>query len=229
MKFNRDDVSTWPGFKPTIISHDVGRSHDRSTAVVGGPGAFNIGLIGVEQAIELPLGLSGSPLASALAAIDRQYCGNSLVIADLTFDPTYAEPLFDTFGPRVIGVHIGRHGDGMNAELRPVRNRAMPVYTVGRSHLFDLLYSELQSRRVRLANGQDCLRMFQQLNDLEVELRESGKVYKCSAGHHDDLAISCAILVWGARHPHLPNWIRPMQPVRVKPKSIATQMWQACT
>ena len=30
------DVSTWPSFSPLIIAHDVGRSRDRSTAVVGG-------------------------------------------------------------------------------------------------------------------------------------------------------------------------------------------------
>jgi hypothetical protein len=27
---------TWPYFAPAIIAHDVGRSRDRSTAVVGG-------------------------------------------------------------------------------------------------------------------------------------------------------------------------------------------------
>ena len=36
MTFNRNDPSTWPDMKPTIIAHDVARSHDRSTAVVGG-------------------------------------------------------------------------------------------------------------------------------------------------------------------------------------------------
>jgi len=36
MTFTRDDPSTWPDIKPIIIAHDVARSHDRSTAVVGG-------------------------------------------------------------------------------------------------------------------------------------------------------------------------------------------------
>ena len=31
-----DKPDTWPGFRPAIIAHDVGRSRDRSTAVVGG-------------------------------------------------------------------------------------------------------------------------------------------------------------------------------------------------
>ena len=38
MMFNRDDPNTWPCFRPLIIAHDVGRSRDRSTAVVGGLG-----------------------------------------------------------------------------------------------------------------------------------------------------------------------------------------------
>ena len=36
MIYNPNDVNSWPAFKPLIIAHDVGRSRDRSTAVVGG-------------------------------------------------------------------------------------------------------------------------------------------------------------------------------------------------
>ena len=32
---------------------------------------------------------------------------------------------------------------------------------------------------------------------------ESGMVYKCLPGQHDDLGISCAMLNWAAHHPHL--------------------------
>jgi hypothetical protein len=35
-----EDVGSWPGFKPLIIAHDVGRSRDRSTAVVGGDSPY---------------------------------------------------------------------------------------------------------------------------------------------------------------------------------------------
>jgi len=38
MMFNRDDPKTWGCFRPLIIAHDVGRSCDRSTAVIGGLG-----------------------------------------------------------------------------------------------------------------------------------------------------------------------------------------------
>ncbi len=36
LNYIRMIASTWPGCKPLIIAHDVGRSRDRSTAVVGG-------------------------------------------------------------------------------------------------------------------------------------------------------------------------------------------------
>jgi hypothetical protein len=39
----------------------------------------------------------------------------------------------------VVGLHISRHGDGMNFERRPVKNSAMLVYTVGRSYLLESL------------------------------------------------------------------------------------------
>ena len=49
MIFNRDDVSTWPCFRPLIIAHDVGRSQDRSTAVIGGNGPFEPRLLGIRE------------------------------------------------------------------------------------------------------------------------------------------------------------------------------------
>ena len=73
MMFNRDDPNTWPCFRPLIIAHDVGRSRDRSTAVVGGLGPFEPSLVGIKEAEELPQGLYGSARASALAVIDRRY------------------------------------------------------------------------------------------------------------------------------------------------------------
>jgi hypothetical protein len=42
MRFSRDDPTTWPVFRPLIIAHDVGRSRDRSTAVVGGNSPFEL-------------------------------------------------------------------------------------------------------------------------------------------------------------------------------------------
>jgi hypothetical protein len=67
MRFSRDDPSTWPVFRPLIIAHDVGRSRDRSTAVVGGNNPFEPRLLGIKECEELPQGLHGSPRASALA------------------------------------------------------------------------------------------------------------------------------------------------------------------
>ena len=207
MRINRDDPTTWPYLKPTIIAHDVGRSRDRSTAVVGGNGPFGIDLTAIIELHELPQGLYGSPRASALAAIDRKHHSNALIVADLSNDATYAEVLYETFGPRVIGLHISRHGDGMQPERRPVKQGAMLVYTIGRSYLLELFQNRPQTHLVKIVDGPTSRRAYEQLMRLETEMRESGTVYTCPSGQHDDLGISCAMLVWAARHPHLSSWM----------------------
>jgi hypothetical protein len=215
MIFNRDDPNTWPSFWPLIIAHDVGRSRDRSTAVIGGNSPFQPRLLGIRELEELPQKLYGSPRASALATIDRRYNCNALIVADLSNDPTYAEVLLETFGPRVIGIHIGPHGDGMNFERRPVKNSSMLIYPIGRSYLLELFHAELQADQVRFVDGPMSLRAYEQLNGLETEMRENGIVYSCPPGQHDDLGISCAMLAWAARHPHLPSWVGTFQRTRI--------------
>ena len=88
------------------MAHDVGRSRDRSTAVIGGNCPVDPRLIGIGELEELPQGLYGTPRASALATIDRRYQSNALIVADLSNDPTYAEVLLQTFGRRVIGLGV---------------------------------------------------------------------------------------------------------------------------
>ena len=61
---------------------------------------------------ELPQGLFGSARASALETIYRRNHSNGLIVTDLSFDPTYAEVLFERFGSGVIGLQISRHGCG---------------------------------------------------------------------------------------------------------------------
>ena len=90
MMFNRDDPKTWGCFRPLIIAHDVGRSRDRSTAVIGGLAPFDPNLIGIQEAHELRQGSYGSARASELATIDRRYDAEALIVADLSNDPTYA-------------------------------------------------------------------------------------------------------------------------------------------
>jgi len=132
MTFNPYDPNAWGSyFKPLIIAHDVGRSRDRSTAVVGGSSPFDPTLIGIKEADELTQGLYGSARARELAVTDRRYDSNALIVTDLSSDPTYAEPLFEMFAPRVIGLQISRHGDGRNVEHRLVKHGSIPVYTVG--------------------------------------------------------------------------------------------------
>jgi hypothetical protein len=205
--FNPDDPATWL-LKYPVIAHDVGRSNDRSTAVVGGTIAYRPGVLGVQQIIELSRNCYGSELVSELAVVDRAYNNDALIIADLTNDPSYAEALFDMFGNRIIGIHIGPHGDGTKFELRPVRNSAIPVYNVGRTYLFDRLLGDFRSRQIRFTEEPMARRIYEQLNDLEVEQKETGKIYKCLPGKHDDLGISGAMLNWAIRHPHFVSWGR---------------------
>ena len=205
------DVSTWPDFRPRIIAHDVGCSRDRSTAVVGGNSPYRQQIVGITEAEELPQNLFGSARASALAVVDRRYHGNALIVADLSNDRSYAEYLIETFGQRVIGVQITRHGDGMTFERRPVNGSTMIVYTVGRTYLLELLQSELQCDQVRMTGNAGLRKAYEQLANLETEFRAGGTVYSCPAGQHDDLAISCAMLVWAARHPYLQSWLKNLQ------------------
>ncbi|MFZ1952876.1 MAG: hypothetical protein WB037_25220 [Pseudolabrys sp.] len=228
MTFHRDDPNTWPCFNPLIIAHDVGRSRDRSTAVIGGNGPFQPRLLGIRELHELPQRLFGSARASALAKIDRYYNSNALIVADLSNDRTYAEVLFEMFGARVIGVQISRYGDGMTFERLPVKHSAMSIYTVGRTYLIELLHTEMQNDQVRFVDGPMSKRAYEQLMGLETEMRESGTVYSCPSGH-DDLGISCAMLAWAARHPHLREWVRISEQSRRTRKPRPTVSWAAFT
>ena len=223
MSYNLDNVHTWPGFKPTIIAHDVGRSHDRSTAVVGGISPYGRQLIGIREVEELPQNLFGSELASALAAVDARYQRNALIVADVSNDPTYGEVLFGTFGPRVVGVHISGSGDGTTPQWRRVRGGCLPVYVIGRTYLLELLLGQLNNEQVRFPDEPTMRRAYDQLHKLEVEQREDRVVYTCPPGHHDDLGISCAMLAWAAGHPHLEFWTRRLQAI---PAGLVKSEWR---
>jgi len=227
--FNADDPRTWPCFKPLIIAHDVGRSRDRSTAVVGGNSPFSPRLLGITELEELPQGLYGSARASTLAIVDRRHNNNALIVADLSNDATYAEVLYETFGPRVIGLQITRHGDGTQFERRPVKNRVMRVYTVVRTYLLELYHSELQADEVRIVDGPTSRIAYQQLMELETEIRDTGIVYSCLPGRHDDLGISCAMLAWAARHPHLQSWVGSAVSARRPRRPRQSYGWGAFT
>ena len=80
-------------------------------------------------------------------------------------------------------------------------------------------YLELRDRIDQIVaqaeqQGSLARRAYAQLEALEPEMRESGIVYKCLPGQHDDLGISCAMLNWAARHPHLEWWMGNMVAAR---------------
>jgi hypothetical protein len=213
---------SWECLKPTIIAHDVGHTKDRSTAVIGGTSALAPGLRLIKQHEELPQGLYGSARAEALARIDRLYDYKTLIFVDLSYDPTYAEVLVERFGPeRVMGLKITNSGDGMKPEWMQVKNSAILLYTIGRTYLFDLLQRDLHNNKVRILDGPTSRRAYEQLMAFEMEYRHSGTVYKCASGRHDDLAISCAILVWTAQHLHLEMWCRSLEPRLLRDKKSA--------
>ena len=147
----------------------------------------------------MPLGLYGSARADALAMVDRRYNGKTLVIADLSNYATYAEPLFERLGSRLIGLRITNHGDGMTADRRQVKGGAILFYTIGRTYLIDLLLREMQSETVRILHGPASIRAYEQLMALEIEFRQSGMIYgfrqggtmtwlslpRCSYGRHN--------------------------------------------
>jgi hypothetical protein len=215
MTFHPDDPSTWP-LKYPVLAHDVARSNDRSTAVIGGTIPYRPGILGVKEIIELRRNCYGTELVNELAPIDRSYNCDCLIIADLSNDPTYAEALFDMFGNRLIGLHIGRHGDGTNFEHRRVRNSAIPIYQVARTYLFERLLSDFRARQIRMLAGPMAQRLYQQLMSLEVEQNDNGKIYH--PGKHDDLGISLAMLNWAIRHPHWDSWARVIE-ARHRPRS----------
>ena len=70
----------------------------------------------------------------------------------------------------------------------------------------------MQDNKIRMLAGPESLRAYHQLTTLEIEYRQSGMIYDCPSGRHDDVAISCAMLVWAALHPHLAYWSRVLQP-----------------
>ena len=203
----------WAMFKPTIIAHDVGCRKDRSTAVIGGNTILAPGLALLKEFEELPQGLYGSERAEALARVDQRYGHKTLIFADLSYDPTYGEILLERFGPeRVYGLKITNSGDGLTPETWPIKNQPLRVYPIGRSYLFDLLLRELNNNKVGILDGTASWRAYEQLLMLEMEYRQSGVIYGCASGRHDDLAISCAIVVWAAQHPHLSYWCRALEP-----------------
>ncbi len=93
--------------------------------------------------------------------------------------------------------------------------------------LLELLHSEMQSDLVRYADGPQIRRAYEQLVNLETEYRDSGVVYTCASGQHDDLGISCAMLAWAARHPHLQCWVRSLEMAR-RPRRLPAGTQQRC-
>jgi hypothetical protein len=186
----------------------------------------------MERFIELPQNLFGTDRVEALAAIDREYNSNALIVADLSNDASYGEIFAKRFGPRAIGLNIGRSGDGMTWERRSFSGGSILVCNVGRTFLLEHFHNRLVSREIRFVHGPEAQQAYQQLANLTLELRETGKVYTCPAGQHNDLGISCAMLALMARHPHLPHFVRKLEQLfapPVRPRLTSREAWLGST
>ena len=118
----------------------------------------------------------------------------------------------------------------MNIEWRPTKHGNLPVYIIGRTFLIELFHTELQSDLVRFPHEPLMQRAYDQLANLELEYRDSGRVYTCPPGKHDDLGMSCAMLAWAAGHLHLETWLRNGMPRSRRPQqkrltSISAAGW----
>jgi len=197
--------------------------------VIGTNSPYGQRQLGIVAAHELPANLFGSDRARELAALDRQHYHCALIVADVSNDATYGETLVQTFGRRVVGVHIARSGDGLGCEQRHTQYGPLMVYTVGRTFLLELLHREFQSDLIRLADTPQMRKAYEQLAHLEVEYRDTGTIYQCVAGQHDDLGISFAMLAWTAQHPHLHMWMRDIEASRRPRPRAPRYSWQAWT
>src|SRR4029077_2628559 len=83
---------------------------------------------------------------------------------------------------------------------------AMLIYNVGRTYLIEQFHSLMVNHTVRFVKGPASESAYAQFANLQTEMRESGTVYTTLPGQHDDLAISCCMLGWAFRHPHLRSW-----------------------
>jgi hypothetical protein len=101
--------------------------------------------------------------------------------------------------------------------------------TANRTQLIELFHTEMQNDQVRFVDGPASRRAYEQLVNLETEMRDSGIVYTCPPGQHDDLGISCAMLAWAARHPHISDWVRTFERSRVIRKPRQSHGWGAFT
>ena len=115
------------------------------------------------------------------------------------------------------GQSLGAHGEethGVFLYGRPVGRGSVLIYQVGRVPSAGSPAQRFAIRQSLLCRGPEARRAYAQLEALEPEMRESGIVYKCLPGQHDDLGISCAMLNWAAHHPHLDCWMGNMAAAR---------------
>ena len=122
-----------------------------------------------------------------------------------------------------------RHGKGTDFERRQVPGGVIWVYSIGRTTLIENYLAEMERGDMRIVNNEVSRGAYQQLAELEVVDKDTGHFYNCVSGRHDDLGISCAMLAWAARHPHLREWVLIFEQSRIIRKPKPNVSWAAWT
>ena len=158
------------------------------------------------------VGLYGSELANALAAIDQAYDRNCLIVADLSNDPTYGETLVR----HVRSARRWRADRSLRRrhDVRAAARQKMALYpsiTLAGPSCSNSCSPRCATTGSALPTAPESVRALMSNSwQLEPEQRPSGMVFKCPSGQHDDLAMSLAMLAWAAQHLHLECWTQPI-------------------
>ena len=75
----------------------------------------------------------------------------------------------------------------MDFKHRQVPGGAILVYSIGRTSLIENYLTEMERGDMRIVNNEMSRRAYQQLAELEVVDKDTGRFYNCLSGRHDDL------------------------------------------
>ncbi len=204
--FDPADPATWPALPQPFLVHDFGGAQDYSTIIVGGVPPWSRGVVGATRIERLPLRMTSSETLEKLAEADRELGHRATVVVDASGNSAHAEAAAAAaaFGRRCIGVRItAAHDHALRPQPLPFtaggKRAVLPVWHLGRTPLFDQLGAAMERAEVKVAKAGDWRELAQEMEGLERVTTDAGNVrLVTTAGKHDDLAMSLALLVWAA-------------------------------
>ena len=202
--FDPADPASWPALPQPFLVHDFGGAQDYSTILVGGVAPWSRGVVGATRIERLPLRMTSAETLERLAEADRELAHRATVVVDASGNSAHAEALAAAFGRRCIGARItAAHDHSMRPQPVPFtaggKRAVLPVWHLGRTPLFDQLGAAMERGEVKVAKAGDWRELAQEMEGLERVTTDAGNVrFTTTAGKHDDLAVSLALLVWAA-------------------------------